>query len=266
MHGSVGPWAEANALYVEPSRLASRLSASASGDLVLFDIGLGAAANALAAIRAALELGNAPRRRLHIISFERDIDLLAFAFQHFASFPHFAGFHDALHAALSDRTWQSPCGTIRWDLRVGDFLEMVDHETLQPDVVFHDPYSPAANPEMWNVACFEKLHRLAKVGDEPTSLFTYSCATPVRAALLLAGFFVGSGPATGRMKDTTQASTQRNGLEYPFGERWMSRWLRSHSRYPIGTRPEDFAAVTHRIVTHPQFAAGHTCELNNPTK
>lgn len=253
MHGSVGPWAEANALYVEPSRLASRLLAAPSGDLVLFDVGLGAASNALAAIRVALDLGDTPRRRLHIVSFERDIGLLEFAFEHFEAFEHFAGFRSALAAALTQRHWQSPCGTIQWDIRVGDFLTLIDHEALRPDIIFHDPYSPAANPEMWDVACFTKLRQLAKTGVEPTTLFTYSCATPIRTALLLAGFVIGSGPATGRMKETTQASTELAGLAVPFGERWLKRWLRSDARYPLRTGPEAYEAVIRSVRTHPQF-------------
>ncbi len=253
MHGPVGPWGEANALYVVPSGLTARLVAPTPRDLVLFDVGLGAAANALAAIRAALDLGASPRRRLHVVSFERDMNLLAFALDHFEAFPHFAGFRAAIEAVLRTHEWRSPCGTVKWELRVGDFLATIGHEASRPDLVFHDPYSPAANQEMWNVACFEKLRKLAWDGPEPTSLYTYSCATPVRAALLLAGFFVGLGPSTGLKKNTTQASTRREGLADPVGERWLRCWQRSHTRYPLGTRPDAYEAVTGLMREHPQF-------------
>ncbi|MFN7133800.1 MAG: methyltransferase, partial [Myxococcales bacterium] len=42
MHPAVGPWQEANLLYVEQPKLGERLS-SPGGPLVLFDVGLGAA-------------------------------------------------------------------------------------------------------------------------------------------------------------------------------------------------------------------------------
>ena len=70
MHPGVGPIVEAEALYVQQSRLAARLAAQ-SPPLVLFDIGLGAGSNALAAraIAEAAAPGSAP---LHIVSFERE--------------------------------------------------------------------------------------------------------------------------------------------------------------------------------------------------
>ncbi len=52
MHNPVGPWAEANALYIEQSKLGQRLAAPGE-ELILFDVGLGAAANALAALHCA---------------------------------------------------------------------------------------------------------------------------------------------------------------------------------------------------------------------
>ena len=142
---------------------------------------------------------------------------------------------------------------------------MVDQEPLSPDVIFHDPYSPAANPEMWGVACFEKLRRAASKNDGPTSLHTYSCATPVRAALLLAGFFVGFGPATGRMNSTTIASSRLDALAKPLDERWLSRWLRSHTRYPYGTAPESFGSTTEAIRRHPQFSTNQAAVKARPS-
>src|SRR4051794_17781708 len=58
MHSFIGPWDEARLLYIEQSRLAERIILSesqkdaqaVSRPLVLFDMGLGAAANALAVL------------------------------------------------------------------------------------------------------------------------------------------------------------------------------------------------------------------------
>ena len=72
MHPSVGPWGEANALYVEQSRLADRLQ-QPGPPLCLFDVGLGAATNLAAALTCARDLGDRRRRELHVVSFERDL-------------------------------------------------------------------------------------------------------------------------------------------------------------------------------------------------
>ena len=58
MHPGTGPAVEARELYVLPSRLEKRLSdlpigATSAPDLVLFDVGLGAASNAIAAWRVS---------------------------------------------------------------------------------------------------------------------------------------------------------------------------------------------------------------------
>lgn len=255
MHNPVGPWDETNTLYVGPSRLKDRLCSAFSDALVVYDIGLGAAANAVAAIRAAYQaFETGPTRRLHIVSFEKDLELLAFAIANAESFPHFSGVVPALEAILRDHHWTSPCGQIVWDLRAGDFLSRIDQETTHPHMIFHDPYSPASNPEMWNLACFQKLFTRVKPSDEPTTLFTYSIATPVRAAMVLAGFYGGHGPRTGLKHETTQASTHLGALDQPFGERWLRRWIRSHTKYPLGTPLEQFEAVTQAMMRHPQFS------------
>ena len=49
MHCGTGPAVESRAIYVEPSRLEARLRQPGEDSLVVFDVGLGAASNALAA-------------------------------------------------------------------------------------------------------------------------------------------------------------------------------------------------------------------------
>src|SRR3990172_10515688 len=77
MHPGVGARIEAEELYVRQSRLAARL-AEGGAPLTLFDVGLGAASNALAALGAA-RAAPPGSRRLEVLSFERDPAALAFA-------------------------------------------------------------------------------------------------------------------------------------------------------------------------------------------
>src|SRR3954467_10405098 len=72
MHPSIGPWQEAQALYVEQSGLRERLQ-EAGPPLCVWDVGLGAGTNAVAALSAARALGPAQRRALRVLSFEVDL-------------------------------------------------------------------------------------------------------------------------------------------------------------------------------------------------
>ncbi len=71
------------------------------------------------------------------------------------------------------------------------------------DAVFHDPFSPKVNPELWTYDFFLLLRRVIK--DEGI-LATYSASTPVRKALHMAGFGVVEGVAVGRKSKSTVAS------------------------------------------------------------
>lgn len=231
MHNPVGPWIEANALYIDQSNLKVKLQRKADGEFVLFDVGLGAAANALAALACAKSLG--PEcRNLRIVSFERDLELLKFALAHAEQFEHFHGYEAALEQILKIGSWSS--GPISWELRRGEFLETIERETLRAHLVFFDPYSPLVNSEMWTRSCFEKIRRKSREPSEGgMSLYTYSQATRIRAAMLRAGFHVGYGAATGRKGETTEATTERESLRLPLDNIWFTRWQRSNVRYPF---------------------------------
>lgn len=249
MHNPVGPWAEANSLYIEQSQLAQRLnesSNSANEELIVFDVGLGAAANALAALHCAKNCAaqNTPGRDLRLISFERDLELLQFALDHSHEFEHFRGYEDAIAQILRTGSWEGQLHQrkCKWELRHGDFLEKISVESLVADLVFFDPYSSSKNPEMWSAETFKKIFdRCNHANPAGSLLLTYSRATPVRMAMLHAGFFVGIGLASGPKEETTQASTNLELLARPLTSDWLKR------------RPtEDSVINTHRQFTHPQ--------------
>lgn len=245
MHNPVGPWIEANTLYIDQSDFRALLSDGSAEELVLFDVGLGAAANALAALAAAYALGT-QRRKLRIISFERELELLKFALEHSAHFEHFKGYESILTEILTTGKWSD--GTISWELRHGDFLSFIEIETYRPHLIFFDPYSSKVNQEMWTTNCFKKIRALAREPAEGgTSLFTYSQATRIRVALIYAGFFVGYGSATGLKSETTEASTDRLRLKSPLGKPWYERWKKSHLRYPYDCQENEETAVDESV-------------------
>src|SRR5215470_15744393 len=73
-HPVVGPVAEAEALYVRQTRLAERIQ-QISGDFVVWDVGLGAAANPITVLRATEHLPCSIR----IVSFDHTLEPLQFA-------------------------------------------------------------------------------------------------------------------------------------------------------------------------------------------
>lgn len=248
MHPSVGPWEEARRLYVEQPRLAERLRTPGPA-LVIHDVGLGAATNAVAALTAARELGTERRRALEIISFEVDLAPLRLALADAAGFPFLQPFREAAEALMRDGVWEAD--GLRWRLHLGNALTHLDAALPLADLVLFDPFSPASNPEMWTEAVLARVRAHCRMDGEGALLMTYSAATPTRVTLLLAGFYVGAGHSTGTKGETTVAATRLESLEAPLGDRWLERWRRSSSRAPHGAplTPEAEA----RLLAHPQW-------------
>jgi queuine tRNA-ribosyltransferase len=136
---------------------------------------------------------------------------------------------------------------IRWRLVAGDARLTLPEIPELADIVFWDPYSPGREPGLWTVAAFEGVRARCAPG---ATLFTYSSATAVRSALLLAGFFVGFGDACGAKSSTTAAAVERRDVARPVDGRWLERVERSSAALPPDA-PED-ALV--RLRAHPQFA------------
>jgi len=266
MHGRTPPMEEARSLYVEQSGLGERLRLRAGEDpasaapLLVWDVGLGAAANAMAAIRcyeeAAAEAGAAGLRGLRILSFESDLDPLRLALRHHRHFPYLH--HAAPGALLAAGEWKSRrLAGLEWCLRAGDFAATVTHERSAPDLVFYDLFSGATHPEGWTLAAFERLHQAC--AGRSVELFTYTASTAVRVAMLGAGFWIARGRPTGRRPESTIALTAaaaapaagpRHDL---LGRDWLGRWGRSQARYPSDVAPNEHLAFAQRILSHRQF-------------
>ncbi len=259
MHSVSAPEDEANRLYVAQSRLATRLLRCPADDaepLVVWDVGLGAASNAMAALHCAeRELaarGATALRPLHLVSFERDLDPLILAARHAPRFAHLR--HGAPQALLRDGRWQHASGLIGWQLCKGDFLAHLEHAPA-PALIFYDPFSSKTDTALWHTEVFARLRRHCTAG--PAELFTYSAGTAVRVALLSAGFYVAEGVGTGPKATTTVAYTQpvtRAEVPALLGPDWLARWRRSGSKFPAGLPEAQRDAFTKSIESHSQFA------------
>ena len=76
MHAGLDPAAEAQALYVDQFRLADRLRERWPEPLVVWDVGLGAAHNAMAVLACRDAVGAEASRPLRLVSFEHDLGAL----------------------------------------------------------------------------------------------------------------------------------------------------------------------------------------------
>lgn len=264
LHARTEPMIEARTLYTGAGGLRELLSGGGSGPVVVWDVGLGAAANAMAAIleHEALRAEGASLRELHLVSFEVDLDPLRLAFQHEEEFPTLR--HPAVASLLETGHWISQeAPRIVWELREGSFPETLEdfgnllHPSEPPDLIFYDLFSGKTHPEAWWLKTFERLFRAC--GGHATTLCTYTCSTAARTALLAAGFHVAQGPPAGDKAETTIACTPAacSRIPFPFlGSAWRDRRSRSSAKYPTDVSPERRGMIDARIAEHPQFAPG----------
>ncbi|HEV7734562.1 MAG TPA: tRNA guanosine(34) transglycosylase Tgt [Candidatus Binatia bacterium] len=254
MHAGLDPNAEARLLYVEQSQLADRLREPVATPLVVWDVGLGAGHNAMAVLRCAETVG--ATRPLHLVSFENDLGSLRLALRNPAQFPHLQC--TAPNHVQRDGTWRSTTVPFTWTLLDGDVRARLP-EAPPPDLVFWDPFSAQTDRELWTLDCFEQL--FAACGEHDTELMTYSASTAVRAGLLVAGFQVARGVATGTKTQTTLAMTPLAALRAAargrvlLGATWLERWQRSDARFPPDVPPEAQAGFAERILGAPQFSS-----------
>lgn len=95
------------------------------------------------------------------------------------------------------------------DLRIGPAEATIDGVEGRFDCVFHDPFSPPRNRELWTPDFFSSVRDRVLPGG---LLSTYSSAVVARQSLLASGWQVGQGPEVGRKSSGTVAS---NGAASP---------------------------------------------------
>ena len=281
-HPVIGPVAEAEALYVRQLRLVERLK-NHSGEFVIWDVGLGAAANALTVLRATRDSA-CPIR---LVSFDCTIEPLEFALQHAATLGYFGGYETHIEQLLRAKQVEFSDGkrSVNWKLYLGDFPTLIARERERrvhaaetsffeslppegsvpkpaepvpgaPHAILFDAFSPAKNPAMWTLPLFANLFRLLDP-QRPCAMPTYSRSTIMRVTLLLAGFFVGVGHATGFKQETTIAANTLDLLAEPLDRVWLDRARRSHSAEPLHNAIYNIAPLTPeswaKLQAHPQF-------------
>lgn len=260
-HPVIGPVAEAEALYVRQLRLLERVRAH-TGEFVIWDVGLGAAANVLTVLRATQE---APCQ-LRIVSFDHTLEPLEFALKNAEHLGYLGGYEKQLRELLDARLVAFADGpqSVVWETHLADFPSLIQEPRAakfpKPHVILFDAFSPAKNPAMWTQPLFANLFQLL-ARERPCALPTYSRSTMLRVTLLLAGFYVGVGHATGEKEETSIAANSLELLEEPLPRSWLERARRSNSAEPMWApqyRQAPLSAETwERLRGHRQFGGEH---------
>ena len=251
------------------------------GEFVVWDVGLGAAANAIAVLRATRDIA----RPLRLASFDNTDGPLEFGLTRAKQLGYFHGYKETTKAVLENRGVRFTDGAheVDWQFYLGDFPAWLanvgagvppahsptttalphggDRRDARPALsaphaILFDAFSPAKNPAMWTLPLFTDLFRALDPA-RPCNLTTYSRSTMFRVTLLLAGFFVGRGVPMGLKEETTVAANTPKLIEQPLDRRWLERARRSDSAEPLhqSTYVQSPLKVETRekLRSHPQF-------------
>ncbi len=238
-HPVTGPWIEANELHVEQQRLVER-SKNMDGCFVVWDVGMGAAANALAALEA---LKTNPSTEIQLHSFDKTTAPIEFALNNAEELGYLRG-HEVLIRQLLATKEVRVTSQIHWTLHLGDFQTgLSDPQIPSPHSILYDPYSSSGNPEMWSLDHFRALYQRLDP-HTPCLLTNYTRSTAVRVTLLLAGFSVGIGRSIGQKAETTIATNQLELLEQPLDLRWLERARVSRNAAPLGPVAQEVTPIS----------------------
>ena len=256
-HPVIGPVAEARQLYVEQLHLPKRIAES-KREFVIWDVGLGAAANVLTLLDAAAS----HRAKIRILSFDHTLRPLEFAIQHARELEYPLSYVPELTKLTEGHEiiFQRGGLDISWKVDVADFPTLLAPEVAmswpKPDAILFDAFSPAKNPAMWTLPLFRRMFELLDP-ERPCAMPTYSRSTMLRVTLLLAGFFVGAGSAIAEKEETTIAANNLALIEQPLTRDWLKRARNSTCAEPlvapIYTRAKLSDASWEKLQRHPQF-------------
>ncbi len=204
---TAGSFREAVEKFCKPCRVPDRAK---SGKISLLDVCFGLGYNTAAFLEVATSAN--PKVSVHIIGIEKDMDVIEHSLK--LDWGKFNRWKTVIRCSIRNKLIDSGFLTLNcfmpW-LKIKIFLGEARAvlKTIYSkfrnfaDAIFHDPFSPKVNPEMWTLEVFSVLRMMCK---ERGILATYSAATHVRRALHMAGFGVREGVSVGRKSPSTLAS------------------------------------------------------------
>lgn len=215
-HSLAGAQSESEKKFLEPSQIIEALKAGK--DMKILDIGFGLGINALTAIKTANEIASA---HLSIVTLEKDHTTFQIAADLDTD-------NSILSLFAENRQWSDRFASIKGI--TGDARQSIQALDEKFDVVFLDPFSPDANPELWT---YDFTRKIASLMNPEGVIVTYSAAFPVRGAMIRCGLYVGETPSFGRKKGGTIASFAENRITTPLSQKEMNIILKSTTGTPL---------------------------------
>lgn len=188
-HSREGGPAQALHVFLGGNELPARWRARPRFTIV--ETGFGAGLNFLATWAAWIEDAQRPAK-LHYVSIEKHPFSATDLAQLHARHPQFHSLSAELCAMWpmlvpGMHRLELNGGRVVLTLCFGDIAGALPQLRLAADAFYLDGFSPAKNPDMWTLRVFKALAKLAAPG---ATFATYTAASPVRGALLTAGFAV----------------------------------------------------------------------------
>jgi chorismate dehydratase len=207
MHSISGAYDESLLKHVIPSEILNL----DNEELNVLDIGFGIGYNVLALMNEFIN--RKKRSSLNIISLEKE--------KYFSKFMNNVRFNDQrdnLYDFIREAYYSGytsydseTYNDINLKILFGDARKTVDMlKDKKFDAIFHDPFSPSKNPELWSVDFF---HRLKYIMSDDAKLTTYSSADHIRRAMIEAQLCVGIGPSVGKKREGTIAAVSKKIIE-----------------------------------------------------
>ena len=193
---------ETDYVFLQHNQLKSRWKNLAQDHFTLCETGFGTGLNFLCAWKLWRE--TAPRHaRLHFISTEKfplSIDDLQKAL---SLWPNLKELSDGLiqQYPLTSKAWHRLMfdhGRVTLTLLIGDVNQSLPNLKCSVDAWFLDGFSPAKNPDMWQISLFDEM---AKRSHAETTFATFTSAGDIRRGLQDAGFQVLKASGFGKKRE-----------------------------------------------------------------
>ncbi len=184
----------------------------------ILDIGFGLGYNVTVALYHIKQKN--PEIYVEVISFEKNL---------LAEIPPLPAPYEKFHELILSLVPYGEKEGIKFTLLEGDArLRIKEVKSFKADAVFHDPFSPYKNPELWTL---EFLNEIKKRMDQKGIWVSYTSSSAVREALKRLGFRVGSSTPVGRKSSGTVASLK--GKVPPLSQKEEEKLKRSPYSIPF---------------------------------
>ncbi|WP_163328321.1 tRNA (5-methylaminomethyl-2-thiouridine)(34)-methyltransferase MnmD [Desulfurobacterium thermolithotrophum] len=204
---TAGAFKEAIEKFCKPCKISEKAK---RGSVNLFDVCFGLGYNTTAFLETAFSSNT--KVKIFIVGFEIDISVIEKSLR--VSWSKYERWKNIIRTALKNKKFDNGFLTLNYfspqiklKIYIGEGREVIKRIYRKyerfADAIFHDPFSPRVNPELWTLDFFKKLRNIIK---EDGVFATYSAASPIRKALWMSGFGVKEGVAIGRKSKSTIAS------------------------------------------------------------